>query len=584
MTDNDAENPSNLKIEAFDRNDFLEREKLLSCIGFGEYGGKAHGLAFIHNILTSEINPEDFPGIEVVFPRLTVICTDVFDAFIRRNDLEDVAYSDLPDDQIALAFQRAELPFEVVGDLRALVEQIHFPLAIRSSSLLEDSTYEPFAGVYATKMIPNNQFDPDLRFRKLIESIKFVYASTYFKSAKNYLKATDHNLTDEKMAVIIQSVVGKQHEYRYYPEISGVARSYNYYPMGRAKHEDGVVNLALGLGKTIVDGDICWNYSPAYPKVDPPYRSVEEMLKASQTEYWAINMGEPPEYNPILETEYLLKENITAAEKDGTLRYLASTYNSQSGRLSIGISSQGPRVITFAPLLVWNELPLNDLIKRILSICETTYSAPVEIEFAMTTNPNRFGFLQVRQMVVASDMVEIDDDEFSDESVLVSSTRVVGNGINNQIQDIIYVKPEAFESRHTRKISLDLASYNDRLTTSGKPYLLIAIGRLGTTDPWLGIPINWGKISGAKVIVEAAQENFKVELSQGSHYFHNLTSLGVSYFSVRTDRNERIDWDWLKNQETIDETEFIRHIKLCAPLMVKVDGRSGKGVILKYCE
>jgi hypothetical protein len=202
----------------------------------------------------------------------------------------------------------------------------------------------------------------------------------------------------------------------------------------------------------------------------------------------------------------------------------------------------------------------------------------------MTTNPNRFGFLQVRQMVVASDMVDINDDEFLDESALVSSTSVVGNGVNNQIQDIIYVRPDTFESRHTRKISLDLASYNDRLTASGKPYLLIAIGRLGTTDPWLGIPINWGKISGAKVIVEAAQQNFKVELSQGSHYFHNLTSLGVSYFSVRTDRNERIDWEWLNNQETISETEFIRHIKLCGPLLVKVDGRTGKGVILKYCE
>lgn len=584
MAEKDSNFHQKLKIDTFDRNDFLSREKHLSCIGFGEYGGKAHGLAFIHNVLTTEISPEEFPGIEVTFPSLTVLCTDVFDAFISRNHLEEIAYSELPNDQIALAFQTAELPFEVVGDLRALIEKIHFPLAIRSSSLLEDSTYEPFAGVYATKMIPNNQFDPDIRFRKLVESIKFVYASTYFNSAKGYLRATRHNITDEKMAVIIQTVVGNQHGTRYYPELSGVARSYNYYPMGRAKHEDGVVNLALGLGKTIVEGDICWNYSPAYPKIDPPYRSVEEMLKASQTEFWAINMGEPPEYNPILETEYLLKENITTAEKDGTLRRLASTYNPQSGRLSIGISTQGPRVITFAPLLVWNEIPLNDLIKRILSICEATFDAPVEIEFAMTTNPNRFGFLQVRQMVVASDIVEISEEELQDDNVLVSSTSVVGNGVNNQIQDVIYVKPETFESRHTRKISLDLASFNDRLIASGKPYLLIAIGRLGTTDPWLGIPINWGKISGAKVIVEAAQQNFKVELSQGSHYFHNLTSLGVSYFSVQANKNDRIDWEWLNNQEIVTETEFIRHVKLCGPLIVKVDGRTGKGIIEKYCE
>lgn len=583
MTQPNKHLPEKPKLDSFDRS-FFARERRLSCIGLGEYGGKAHGLAYIHSVLTSELDPEDFPGIEVILPNLTVVCTDVFDAFIRRNYLEEIANSEISDDKIALAFQNAELPFEIVGDLRALIEQVHSPLAIRSSSLLEDSTFEPFAGVYATKMIPNNQFDPDVRFRKLVEAIKFVYASTYFKSARDYMLATKHNITDEKMAVIIQEVVGKQYKKRFYPELSGVARSYNYYPMGRSRHEDGVVNLALGLGKTIVDGGVTWTYSPAYPKVDPPYRSVEEMLNATQNEFWMINMGEPPEYNPIKETEYLLLENLIEAENDGNLRYLASTYDPQSQRLSIGISSKGPRVITFAPLLVWNELPLNDLIKRVLEICEETFEAPVEIEFAMTFNPNQFGFLQVRPMVVASDMVDLKDENLEGENVLVSSTNVVGNGTYNHIQDIVYVKPETFASKHTRKIAIELAKINSKMVTSSKPYLLIAIGRLGTTDPWLGIPISWGKIAGARVIVEVTQENFKVELSQGSHYFHNLTSMGVSYFSVPYQDEALLDWEWLDQQEVIEETDFLRHVRVCNSLVVKVDGRSGKGVVYKFCD
>jgi len=571
------------KLDQFNRS-FFTKENKLCCIGLGEYGGKAHGLAFIHNMLESELNDNEFPGIQVEFPSLTVVCTDVFEAFMQRNNLYEIAYSDLPDDRIALAFQKVDLPFEILGDLRALVEQIKTPLAIRSSSLLEDSTYEPFAGVYATKMIPNNQPDPDTRFRKLVEAIKFVYASTYFRSAKDYMKATSHSIKEEKMAVIIQEVVGKHHNGRYYPELSGVARSYNYYPMGRAKHEDGVVNLALGLGKTIVDGGTCWTYSPSYPNVDPPYRSVEELLKNTQVDFWSINMGEPPEYNPIEETEYLLLDNITEAEKDQTLRYLVSTYNPQSKRLSIGISEKGPRAITFAPLLVWNELPINDLVKKVLKICETAFDAPVEIEFAMTFDPNRFGFLQVRQMVIASDMVDLNNDDFTHANILLASKNVVGNGTSNSIQDIVYVRPDLFEVRHTRSIAMELSKINSKLVSQQRPYLLIVIGRLGTTDPWLGIPINWSQISGAKTIVEAAKLNFKVELSQGSHYFHNLTAMGVSYFSVPFNSEYKIDWEWLENQEVIEKTNFLNHVKLYAPLLIKVDGRSGRGLIYKFCE
>ncbi len=560
---------------------FYNQDHQLTTIGTGAVGGKAQGLDIIRDVIITQLNPVDYPDIEVFFPNQTVIRTDVFDAFMERNALYDIAYSDQSDERIALAFQRADLPFEILGDLRTLIEQTKSPLAIRSSSMLEDATFEPFAGVYATKKIPNNQYDADTRFSKLVEAIKLVYASTFFKYAKDYLKATKHSFEDEKMAVIIQDVVGKRHFDRFYPELSGVARSYNYYPLGRARPEEGVINLALGLGKTIVDGGICWTYSPAYPKVDLPYRSVSELLKQTQTEFWAVNMGEPPEYNPIKETEYLLLANITVAERDSTLRYLASTYNALSDRLTIGTGSQGPRVLTFSPILKLEKPPVNKLVKKLLSICETTFQAPIEIEFAMTFNPNRFGFLQVRPMVVSSEAVEVSEVELVGEDILAASKDVLGNGAYDYIQDIVFVKPDNFSMKHTRTIVPELARINSNLLDAGKPYLLIVFGRLGTTDPWLGIPVIWSQVSGAKVIVEATKEDMRVVLSQGSHYFHNLISLGVFYFSVTGKDGHQIDWNWLMKQEVVEETQFIRHVKLHSPVLVKVDGRSGRGVINK---
>jgi hypothetical protein len=446
---------------------------------------------------------------------------------------------------------------------------------------LEDRLYLPFAGVYATKMTPNNQFSIDERFNKLVEAIKFVYASTFFKSAKDYIQATKHNLQDEKMAITIQEVIGKQFGKRFYPELSGVARSYNFYPMGRAKPEEGVVSLALGMGKTVVDGGITWTYSPAYPKVDPPYRTVSELLKHSQTEFWAVNMGDPPDYDPINETEYMLLENLTAAEADQSLRYVASTYNPYSDRLVLGTSSAGARVITFAPLLVLEELPLNNLLVNMLKICEEALKGPVEIEFAMTLNPHRFGFLQVRPMAVFSDEVDIQDEELHDKEILASSNIVLGNGVLNDIQDIVYVKREDFSFRNSREIGLELAKINRQLVSEKCPYLLVVYGRLGTTDPWLGIPVNWGQVSGAKVVVEATPENVSVELSQGSHFFHNIISLGISYFSIPPRGPFDIDWEWLDTQEIVTETQFLRHIHLPAPLLIRVDGRQGRGVIHK---
>ncbi len=559
----------------FSRN-FLDPATPLRRIGQGELGGKAGGLARIRGMLKSKLDMTRFPGISLDIPPLLVVCTDVFDAFMKHNDLYKVVDSDLPDDRIERAFQRAELPFEILGDLRSVVTQVHTPLAIRSSSLLEDAQYEPFAGIYATKMIPNNLQDADGCFRQLTEAIKFVYASTYSRMARQYRKATGHKDDQEKMAVIIQELVGKLNHTRFYPELSGVARSFDYYPMGDSKPEEGVISLALGLGKTIVDGGICWSCSPSRPKVQPPYGSVEDLLKRTQTEFWAVNMGELREYNPIQETEYMLLENLTTADRDDSLRYLASTYSPLSGRLSIGTGFPGPRALTFAPILVLEEIPLAELVSELLNICQTSLGTPVEIEFTMTFNPHRFGFLQVRAMAPLSGETSIEEKELKGDNILVATDHALGNGHIDTILDVVYTKPENFDLKYTKAIVPELEHFNGRLLDDNRPYLLIALGRLGTTDPWLGIPINWGKISGAKVVIETTQENVRVELSQGSHYFQNIISMGVKYFTLPISSQYKIDWEWLKMQEVIEETQFLRHVRLSRPLDIKVDGRTSR--------
>jgi len=572
----------------FDSN-FFESEKQISYIGSGSLGGKAHGLVFINNVLDSEINLEEFPGFEISIPKMIIICTDIFDSFMKQNDLHQIALSDSPDDRIALAFQKANLPFEILGDLRTLISNVHKPLAIRSSSMLEDAMYEPFAGVYGTKMIPNNQHDIDTRFRKLVEAIKYVYASTYFKAAKDYIKTTRHKTENEKMAIIIQEMVGSRYGDKYYPEISGVARSYNFYTIGHAKPEDGVVNLALGLGKTIVDGGISWAYSPSFPQANPPFASPSEMLNQTQTNFWAVNMGKPPQYDPINETEYMIYNNISDAESDGSLKHIVSTYDASADRVWHGLSGAGPRILTFAPLLIHKVIPLNNLIKTLLKVSENALEAPVEIEFALTfTNDKnnethcKFGFLQVRPMVVSTEEVKIEPGELTGNRILAASESVLGNGIIENIKDIVYLIPDNFNTRFTKQMADEVESINNKLINEGRPYVLIGFGRWGTSDPSAGIPVQWGQVSGAKIIIEATMENVYVEMSQGSHFFHNVTSFKVCYFSIPFAGKYSIDWDWLAQQELVEETRFVNHVRTKKALKIKVDGRTSKGLISKF--
>ncbi len=571
-------------------NSMYNTNSKITFLGEGSLGGKAQGLLFINDILEEHKKDTEFQAFDVSIPQMTAIRTDIFDAFMMQNKLYEIAYSDRTDERIALQFQKAELPFEIIGDLKRLCNKTHTPLAIRSSSRLEDALYEPFAGIYATKMTSNNQPDPDQRFKKLLEAIKFIYASTFFKTAKDYMSATNHNIEDEKMAVIIQEIVGNRFNDKFYPEISGVARSYNFYSLGRAKPEDGVVNLAFGLGKTIVDGGISWNYSPSYPRIGPPFASTSDMMKKTQLDFWSVNMGKLPVYDPIRETEYLIKNSIMSAENDQTLSKLVSTFEQESGKIRMGTGSFGPRILNFSPILSLNDIPLNDLIVRLLKICEAAVKAPVEIEFAVSLSDSkrndkkhRFGFLQVRPMVISDENVKIDDTEFMSENIIISSKNVLGNGVVNDLIDIVYVKPESFDPKYSTKIAEEIQTINQNLVSKNSKYLLVGFGRWGSSDPWLGIPVDWSNISGAKVIVESMLPNMNVELSQGSHFFHNLTSFNVNYFSIPFNSKSKINWEWLISQSIIMETEFVRHIKLSSPLLIKVDGKKGNGIISK-CE
>jgi len=575
-------------VPRFDRSFFRSADPI-TRIGEGELGGKARGLVQIGELLAERFDAAKFPGVEVYVPRMVVIATGVFDAFMERNGLAEIAFSDRPDEYIAEAFQRAELPTEILGDLRALAEEARTPFAVRSSSLLEDALFRPFAGVYGTKMLPNNAPDADTRFRRLVEAIKLVWASTFFSGAKAYIRATDHTSADEKMAVIVQEVVGRRHGDRFYPDVSGVGRSYNFFPASGSAPADGVVNLALGLGKTIVDGGVSWIYTPTRPKAPMPFNSARDVMRLTQLDFWAVNMGPPPEYNPIAESEYLVRADLAAADYDDTLAAVASTYDAQRDRFLPGTARPGPRVVNFAPLLAYGSLPFNETLRELLALSEQALDCAVEIEFAADLEDGgragaRLGFLQLRPMLVSEQAVEIDDEELRGEGLLLASDRAIGNGVIDSLRDVVYVRPGPFEARLTREIAAELATINRALAEENRRYLLLGFGRWGSSDPWLGIPVEWGHISGAGVIVESTLPDMNVEPSQGAHFFHNLVAFEVPYLCVAHDdgggeRSRSIDWDWLDRQPAVTETRLVRHVRLDQPLRVKVDGRSGRGAV-----
>jgi hypothetical protein len=556
----------------------------LERIGGGAIGGKASSLELIQDTVLCHLEPGEFPGFEVDIPRLAVLGTDVFDAFMALNRIDPARFADQPDDRIAHAVQRADFPAAVVGEIRSLVRTMRGPVAVRSSSLLEDALDHPFAGVYATKMIPNNQPDPNVRFRKLIQAIKFVYASTFFRAARSYADSIDGDFAAEKMAVIVQEVVGRPRNERFYPTFSGVARSFNYYPVGRSKPEQGVVDLALGLGKTIVDGGLAWTYCPARPQAPAPFGGPRDVLRNTQKKFWAVHLGAPPLPDPIRETEYMVQAGLPDAEYDDALRYIASTYDGPSDRLVPGVHTRGPRAIDFAPLLQFDDIPLNRLLKRLLALAEDAVGAAVEMEFAVDLDrerglPARIGLLQVRPMAVCEEAVALTPDQMTCDQRLLSSVHVLGNGRRDDIVDIVFEDPDTFEPSMSLDIAGEVERFNEQLVAEGRPYLLLGFGRWGSSDPWLGVPVEWSQITGARVIVEATLPSMHPDPSQGSHFFQNLIAFQILYFSVRHDGEHRVDWDWLRSQPVTGQGRYVKHVRLPRPLTVLADGAHGRGVI-----
>jgi hypothetical protein len=571
--------PTDEDVPRFERRLF-DPARRISRIGAGSLGGKARGLVTAARVLDERRAELQAPGLSLDVPALCVVASSVFHAFLDRNALGPVVAEEPSDEVIALAFQGATLPAEWLGDLRSVAEDARVPLACRSSSALEDALGRPFAGVYGTKMIPGNQPDVAARFKSLIDGVKFVFASTFFREARAYRRAAGRLPEPEKMAVVVQEVVGRRHGDRFYPEVSGVARSLNFYPVGPAEPREGVVDLALGLGKTIVDGGACWSFSPAHPRLPPPVGSARDLLDVTQSRFWAVNVGPPPPYDPMAETEHLVQLDLAAAEADGTLRGAASTYDAGSDRLVPGTGRPGPRVLDFAPVLAWNELPLVPALRRLLAVCEEELAAPVEIEFALSRPPGRparLGFLQVRPLLVSREAVEVTAEDLASPLAVVASSAALGNG-RHEVRDVVYVDPETFEARLTPAIAAEIEGLNRALVEEGRPYLLVGFGRWGSADPWLGIPVRWDQISGARGIVEAALPRMNPEPSQGSHFFHNLTSFSVLHFTVPLHAGRGVDWGWLARQEVVARTDHVRRVRTGVPLVLRVDGRSRRGV------
>lgn len=562
-------------------------------MGSGEAGGKAVGLATIEQRILAAIDRTGIEDILFVVPRAVVLATGIFDAFIRHNKLaalaaetDDEQSEERADARVEQAFLRAELPALVVGDLRSLIEVFREPLAVRSSSLLEDALEHPFAGVYGTKMIPNTSSSLDVRFKELIGALKYVYATTFFRAAREYRRSLGDEAAgrEEKMAVVVQRVAGRRFDSRFYPCISGVARSFNYYPTGHAEPDDGVVNLALGLGKSIVDGDRCWTYCPRYPKAPPPVGSVTALLNSGQTRFWSLDLAaKASAADAMRESEFMRQLDVSVAEGDGVLPRLVSTYDGAADRMVPGLRPRGARLLDFAPLLQLELSSLNEALRRMLMAAEQVLGVAVEIEFAASWDPSdpeptELSLLQVRPMRISRDAVSLQEEDLEGEGLLVASESVMGNG-SRELDHVLYLEPEAFDAAATRAIAAEVAEHNRALLTAGTPYLLMGFGRWGSTDPWLGVPVTWSDIAGARAVVEATLPNMNPELSQGSHFFHNMISFGVHYLCVRHGLDAPIDWAWLGAQQTVATGRYTRVVRTPRPLTLLVDGRHRRGVI-----
>ncbi len=558
-------------------------------IGEGSMGGKGRGLAFLD--LVSKRNHEffDFETTQIVIPKTVVLCVDKFDEFMEQNQLYGIAMSDnASDDEILQHFLRAKLPRSVIADLYAYLKAVDSPIAIRSSSLLEDAHYQPFAGVYSTYMVPNFKGHRITTLMMVCEAIKAVYASVYYRSSKSYMKATKNVISREKMAVVLQEVCGKQYGNRFYPSFSGVGRSLNFYPIGNEKPEDGIVNVALGLGKYIVDGGQTLRFSPKHPHNILQTSTLEFALNETQTHFNALDLSKTT-FSPQVDDGFnLFRLPVREAEADGTLRFVASTFDPYDQIIRDGLYEEKfRRVITFANILEHDVFPLADIVDKVLKVGEREMGRPVEIEFAVNLDyennqNNVFYLLQIRPIVDANKSIDEDLSSIPLEETLITSRQALGNGIIDGIYDVVYVKEGMFGPSNNQLIAYDIDKINRGLMDQDRPYVLIGPGRWGSSDTWLGIPVKWPNIAGAKVIVEAGQTSYHIDPSQGTHFFQNLTSCGSAYLTVDgVDERECCNQDFLESLPVICETKYIKHVRLEKPLVAKIDGKKGLGVVMK---
>ena len=574
----------NQGVVAIFQRDRFDRYSNFARIGEGSLGGKGRGLAFIDDIIKRHEEFEEFDNATVVIPKTVVLCTDIFDEFMDTNDLYQLALSDASDETILKAFLRAKLPDRLVADFFAFFEVVKGPIAIRSSSLLEDSHYQPYAGVYATYMIPYLD-DKYERLRMLSDAIKGVYASVFYKDSKAYMQATSNVIDEEKMAVILQEVAGTRYGDRFYPPISGVARSLNYYPIGDELAEEGTVSLALGLGKYIVDGGMTLRLCPYHPNQVLQPSELELALRETQTSFLALDLKNNGQAFSIDDGFNLLKLPITEAEKDGSLTFIASTYDPYDMVIRDGIYPDGRKLITFANVLHHDVLPLPRILQLVMKYGQEEMRRPVEIEFAVTIDVKEksgtFYMLQIRPMVDVKANLTEDLNKIPEDKLLLKSDNALGHGIVDDVYDIIYVKTANYSAANNPAIAYEVERLNRQFADKQKHYVLVGPGRWGSSDSWLGIPVKWSHISSARVIVESGLSNYRVDPSQGTHFFQNLTSFGVGYFTINTFRHDGLfNQAWLDEQPAVEETEFLRHIHFEKPIIIKMDGKKKIGVVL----
>lgn len=557
-------------------------------IGSGSLGGKGRGLAFFHSLLTRFSIEDHIPGLHTFVPPTTVLATGEFDRFVETNGLASMALAETDDEAIARAFLAARIPEDTRDALRTFLSRVLYPLAVRSSSQLEDASHQPFAGVYRTYMLPNAHKDLEVRLEELCKAIKLVYASTFYSDSKSYIESTPNRLEEEKMAVIIQQMVGRRHGDYLYPDIAGSARSYDFYPMEGMDPEDGVAQVALGLGKTVVDGCRALRFSPAHPRRLYQFSSTKDYLETSQREFYALDLSQRVELTSASTAtdSGLVLLGLDVAETHGTLGAVGSTYSPQEDAIVDGTSRPGVRLVTMAGVLKYGLFPLADVLKFLLTVGSVAFSCPVEVEFAVNLStskekPHEFGFLQVRPLVVATDPQALKLDDIDMEETVCYSPKALGHGRFEGIRDLVYVRQDRFDRGATVAIAQEIEQLNERLKVLDRPYILVGPGRWGTADRWYGIPVRWAQISGARCMVETDMKDVKVSPSQGSHFFHNITSLGIGYFTVNYDAGGRLDLDWLDRQPAEGESEHVRHLAFSDPLDIVVDSRSRLGVVMK---